>query len=613
MGKAYLRELEEVQATLSWASMADVSCLSNYIGTLSDRNLQTVGSGGSYSVASYHALLHQYTFKKFSKSTTPLDFILNIPDSCTAISFLTAGGGNTDVLTSWKIAVENDFSHFFALVMRENSKILRISEKSSGAVFSYSPPAGKDGFLATNTIIASAVLLARAYMVHSTRQSIVFDGPNLKNLENVDDVLLQKRDWLVLSGGWAWPAAVDLESKCSEAALKHVLLSDYRSFGHGRHLWLDKHRNDCGIIAITTPDEIDLVKRTLRQIPENIPRLVISAHEPGPSGTIELFHCVLELVGCLGKIIGRDPGRPGVPSFGSKLYHLGPLGVKIKKHSSEETWIKRKAQAMGINQDRAEKLKPALKNFLSKLKKTTFSGIVLDFDGTLCDPHKRFTALASDIATELNRLLGGGIRIGVATGRGRSAIERLKEAVSSEFLHLVTVGYYNGTCLLDLCDPNSVQMPSVTNELDRVAKILASYDLGTIDVRPMQITLTPEASNLVRLTETVKVLLAGIPNVAISRSSHSIDVRIQGYNKLSVYNRLLTAGNILTIGDSGGPGGNDEDLLSAPYSLSCYEPTLSLDTGWHLAPPGRHFSSATQYYLSCVKINDYGAARFLLR
>lgn len=613
MGKAYHRELEALQATLSWSSKIDITGLSDYIGTLSSRNLQAIGSGGSYSVANYHAMLHQHTFNKFSKSTTPLDFMLNLPDNCTAVSFLTAGGANTDILASWKTAIEKDFSHYLALVMRENSKIFRLSENNSGAVFSFSPPSGKDGFLATNTIIASAVLLARAYLAHNDTPMTTLDISAPLKLQNVDNILLQKRDWLVLSGGWSWPAAVDLESKCSEAALKHVLLSDYRSFGHGRHLWLDKHKNDCGVVTITSPDEIDLVRRTLDEIPDSIPKLIISSQTSGPFGTIELFQQVMALVGYLGAFIGRDPGRPGVPSFGSKLYHLGPSSLKKRKVTAEDTWTKRKAKAMGLNSALAEQLKPALKDFLDKLKKAFFSGIVVDYDGTLCDPHRRFVPLSDEIACELNRLLEGGIRIGIATGRGRSAITRLKEVIPPKFQHLVTIGYYNGSCLQELCDNDRVELTSTTNELENVAKLLATYKLGTLDIRPMQITLTPKSCDLVRLMETVKILLSSQKDIVVSRSSHSIDVRLQRCGKLSVYNHLLTTGNVLTIGDSGGPGGNDEDLLSTPFSLSCYEPTLSLNTGWHLAPPGYHFSSAALFYLSCLKIQSYNEACFQIR
>lgn len=613
MGKAYAKEHELLTTTINWALKADISPLADYVGILSNRSLQAIGSGGSYSVANYHSLLHQHTFNQFSKSSTPLDFILNPPSNNVAISFLTASGGNTDVIASWKLAVENDFSHFFALIMRENSKIFNLSLKSSGAVFDFTLSTGRDGFLATNTMMASSVLLLRAYLQHLKEVIDESIGREI-SFPEIDEALINKRDWLVLSGGWAWPAAIDLESKCSEAALKHVLVSDYRSFGHGRHLWLDKEKNNCAIIAIATPEEMKLVERTFSEIPSHIPRLVLCSKNVGPLATIELFHSVMSLVGVLGKYIGRDPGRPGVPSFGSKLYHLGPSGITIQKKQKEDVWINRKANSMGISGSHVEQLRIPLSDFLKRLKRDVFSGIVVDYDGTLCDTTDRFKKLSDNVCNQLNRLLENGIRLGIATGRGKSAIVSIKDAIKPEYYGLVTIGYYNGACLINLEKESVDSISTGDNDLEKAVSILSRYCLGKLDVNKYQVTITPERSDLCRLLGTVKTLIHDLQSLVVTRSSHSIDIRLAAFSKLSVYNLLSDdKGKVLTIGDCGAPGGNDEDLLLTPYSLSCYEPTISLDSGWHLAPPGCHFSSAALYYLSCIHIQSYGEARFIIR
>jgi hypothetical protein len=552
-------------------------------------------------------------FGKLSKATTPLDFILDLPNNDVALCFLSAGGSNPDVISAWKQAVGHDFSHFFAVVMRENSKIARLCEGSSGYVFGYLLPSGRDGFLATNTMIASAMVLFRAYSDHFGTYGNAAMIDSQTRAPDVDADLLQKRDWLVLSGGWGWPAAIDLESKCSEAALKHVLLSDYRSFAHGRHLWLDKEKGDCAVIAVATPQEMSLVTKTLSVIPSGIPRTTICSDQSGPLGAIELFHSVLLLIERLGRLIIRDPGRPGVPSFGSRLYHLGPSGVSLQKQTTEEVWIKRKARSMGLDERGAGGLRQPLGTFLSKIETTMYSGVVLDYDGTLCDPAARFDKLSDAMARELNRLLKGGIRLGIATGRGKSATGRLREIIGPEHRSLVTVGYYNGACLLNLSEDIAAFVGFSNKDLEEAASILSRYFSGRMECNPFQITITPERSDLYLLVPTIRSLISDFKNLSVTRSSHSIDIRLNSCTKLLVYDDLLEGGDVLTIGDNGGVGGNDEDLLSSPYSLSCYEPTVSPDTGWHLAPAGCHFSSAAMFYLSCLMVEPHGKATLSIK
>ena len=73
---------------------------------------------------------------------------------------------------------------------------------------------------------------------------------------------------------------------------------------------------------------------------------------------------------------------------------------------------------------------------------------MFDYDGTLCEPDARFDPLSPEIANGLNRLLQQGAIIGIATGRGGSAAERIQEAVSSEFAEMywlvsITARSYN--------------------------------------------------------------------------------------------------------------------------------------------------------------------------
>ena len=72
-------------------------------------------------------------------------------------------------------------------------------------------------------------------------------------------------------------------------------------------------------------------------------------------------------------------------------------------------------------------MEKSLDEFLTDLRNAKFSGIVFDYDGTLCDFSDRYQPPKKEIASVLNNLLSENISIGIATGRGHSVQENLKD------------------------------------------------------------------------------------------------------------------------------------------------------------------------------------------
>jgi len=611
MGKPFFKEVECLPQTIEWALHEEITELYHYLVTLKNKPLLAIGSGGSYSAAGFLSQLHEAAYGKVAKALSPLEFIQNAELPETALCLLSASGNNIDILRAWAIAIQRDNSHIFALTMQENTQLAIKAQKTSTRVIEFIPPCGKDGFLATNSLIGTSILLLRGYfkILGIENQEI----PNIANLTQSEfpDALFQRTDWLVLSSGWAWPAAIDFESKCSEAALMRVLLSDFRNFGHGRHVWLDKRQQNTAIVIFSTPTESKLVQKTLEFIPSEIPYIVFESKIAGPWATIELLAKVIMLTGKLGQFIGRDPGRPGVPVFGRKLYRLGPVGLSSRRSGKTKTiWLQRKQRIMGLSNKNAPALQRALSGFLKRLTKAKFTGIILDYDGTLCDPDERFFPINSNIVKELNRLLEGKLKLGIATGRGKSVRERLIEAINPVYQENVWIGYYNGACILKLTEAFRHKDYTKSSLFNEVEKRLSPLELGKIDIRAHQLSITPEEGDVVKLSNTITKLLKEIQGVQVCYSAHSVDIRLANVSKLLLYHKFSSDGDILTIGDSGAPGGNDEELLSTPYSLSCFEPTVLPDSGWHIAPRGCHFSKATMCYLSALDIMDKGIAKF---
>src|SRR5207248_1759926 len=132
----------------------------------------------------------------------------------------------------------------------------------------------------------------------------------------------------------------------------------------------------------------------------------------GLAALVTVFH----LAGFAGRVRGIDPGRPGVPQFGRKIYRLGTFGsIGATNHSLtglEATAIERKGRtSINILSRRGELgyWKDSYQAFIDKLQKARYGAVVFDYDGTLCDGRSRYKGMDDDVADHLARLLTGGV------------------------------------------------------------------------------------------------------------------------------------------------------------------------------------------------------------
>ena len=323
-------------------------------------------------------------------------------------------------------------------------------------------PSGKDGFLATNSLLASAVLLVRAYDEASgTRCRLPADLSTLLQTDHKKDFtgtvdsrcapLWQRETLVVLHGPAIHSAAIDLESKFTEAALGNVQLADYRNFAHGRHHWLAKRAESTGILAFVTPQDAEIASRTLNLIPANIPVHRVDVPFEGSTAAVAALVWGLHVVGSAGRARRINPGRPGVPGFGRRIYHLkattGVFSFDPPMPLEEVAAVERKT---GKTVDALERLgqvcvwRDAYAAFTQRLATAAFRAVVLDYDGTLCDEADRCKGLSAPVGRELVRLLKAGAMLGFATGRGKSVKETLREHIPKKYRSQVIVGYYNG-------------------------------------------------------------------------------------------------------------------------------------------------------------------------
>ena len=392
-----------------------------------------------------------------------------------------------------------------------------------------------------------------------------------------------------------------------------------------------------------TEEDRDIADRTLRHIPPSVPVVRVEVPHSGAIADLAALITVFHVTELAGTARGIDPGRPGVPLFGSKIYNLRAFANKPQTASTKSqegrelpllhnsplrhmtdsvaVAIRRKASAsIDTLATRGDlyNWQQAHERFNTCLRSASFSAIVFDYDGTLCDERNRYSGPSKEVTDHLVQLIRNNIFIGIATGRGKSVREALRNALASvpDLWSRVLVGYYNGAEIGLLTDD---ACPEQTNntcaellpvtaalELDATLKRFAKHEVRrwqlTIDLKPG--ISGDEVWNLVQQI----VATVAVPGVTVLRSSHSIDVLAPQVNKRSVVRRLehmlhsSRGGDVLCIGDRGRWPGNDFTLLKEPYSLSVDEVSGDMETCWNLAPAGQRGVQATTFYLGMLKL-----------
>ncbi len=352
-----------------------------------------------------------------------------------------------------------------------------------------------------------------------------------------------------------------------------------------------------------------LATRTLELIPEPVPVARIDFRGPKDEQALAGLVTSLHIAAAAGSLHEIDPGKPGVPEFGRRLYHLAPS--RRRKASPTDpvaAAVWRKEMTAGLKTtDQLSELHALCRLGIERLNTSRFAGFVFDYDGTLCEPHARFEPLSTGIAKSLNKLLGQGAIVGIATGRGGSASERLREAVRREFWDNVLIGFYNGAVICSLRD--ELPPPSTPNaDIVRLEGILNSsrhFRGCTFRTNRNQITISLPALEepIVSVRAAISIVEHAGIHASVSCSGHSIDVIFGGARKTAVVDAVRkhagAAGDapVLRVGDKGCWPGNDTELLDDPFGLSVDEVSPSAETCWGLAPRGVVGVQATLYYL----------------
>lgn len=608
MGKPFYNELREVWNTFEWSR-------SIYLGGSRppiDSPLMCVGSGGSLSAAALAANLHR-SQGGISCVLTPLEYLdFASRNRDHSVLLLSAGGSNKDIKAACRFALEAEPRHLGVIVASLASELAGMAARfPRSSVSEIELPTGKDGFLATNSLVAMMVVLSRLFGDTNELNRVPppeFDQP-------FPTPLLDREHFTVVAAGAATIPATDLESKLVEAGLRSVQLADFRNFAHGRHHWLAKKRTSSSVIALQTPEFEQLSRRTLSLLPSDVPQLSLRTTLQGAPAAIDLLFKVFALVKAVGENTGIDPGRPGVPEFGRRLYQLGPVGEskRLKPSSSDDHIIGRKLST-GTHLAPLTAGEPlyrqALDSIRSQLRSARFGAVVMDFDGTVCDNVFRLQGLQPEVIEVLEELVKKGLCAGIATGRGPSVPRDLQAKIAPDLHARIIVGCYNGAKIGPLSEPEEAwngRTDEVADEIQELEKYLRQQPAlasARIDSRETQVSIYCDSSiSPYHSRRAVSSALRQYKyrNYRAVWSTHSCDIISLDTTKMAVAEACIKAYNldqsVLCIGDRGDWDGNDFDLLNHCYGLSVDQVSSLPEACWNLLPPGVVGQAGTIWYL----------------
>lgn len=623
MGKPFKGELKKLSETILWAEQQDVTRLARFLFTENKQiPLVCIGSGGSFSACHYAAQLYQQFNGVLALAMTPLQLMFaghNIIRS-SKLLFLSASGKNKDILNAIKYGVKYNETGMMSLTLRKNNPTERLLEQYPKVErWCENIPSEKDGFLATNSLLATFTLLCKAACATMSQDS-KFKLSDMQ-LETFNLNLSIIQNFIVLYGAKGEPVAWDIESKLTEAALGSALLSDYRNFGHGRHHWFDKRSENSCIIALATPIDRELAYKTIRCLPKSVPAIYIETELDGPQASIDLLLKAFRFINDLGEARSIDPGKPGVPEYGRILYNLNYFKLTNRILPEERTLDVAVLRKLGVAGRENTMLwgyySEACLRFVRQLNRGKFTTIVFDYDGTLSasDRKSRFTnELCDKIKDALMPLLENGVQIVVATGRGKSVGESFQKSINQKYWPQIKVGYYNAACLLALGEedkleawkkqPIDIELTALKEELKlRLPKGCVDYKF---EERNLQLSIVGEMtqteSQLVYETCREIIWDKQMKGIRIWRSSHSMDIVV--YREASKLQVIKDPEYTLCIGDYGILEGNDYEMLTSKYSLSVDQVSKNAESCWNIAPPGIKGIDATLFYLSRMKANE---------
>ncbi len=623
MGKPYSEELDSFADTYSWTRRQQVDRLTHFLTRWSGDHAVVIGSGGSFSAAVVVALFRELAHHSPTTPVTPLEFASLLKRLSPRALLLSSEGKNRDILAAARGAEIADLASAAVTLTRANPLLEFAKNSSALRAFPFQMDWVKDGYLATNSLLATVMLFYRALFGDRDfengvgplfeRERLAARRAHFSQLDLLAES--RQRGLLVLHSSQANPFAVDLESKLAEAALATVQITDLRQFAHGRHLQLSIRASAPVVLVVSTKQERELADATMQHLPHRELSWLLeldgeSEQDAAMSGLLDAMF----LTEALAKGAAHDPGQPDVPEFGRVIHAIDTahlLGSHRRERSRFELAARRKAAVGGHHSFELQQgIVNAASNYAARLSSARIKAMVCDFDGTLCRAENRFEGMEPAHVEQVSSLIRQGLVFAIATGRGGSLHDTLRLSFDRELHAAITVGYYSGSVIARLDE--EFRQPDHNPAFEPLWAWLKASSYGHLCKPLSEVARGGQLSMRLGNAQQCSTLHAAVrawldktdkPDWRVFCSGHSIDVLDSQTSKRLVVDHVALQSSIdpmtqiLRLGDSGNEHGNDFELLSEGLSLSCERVSFDLESCWNFGATGTNQADVAMAYL----------------
>jgi hypothetical protein len=611
----YQLELDELAITFERARQASAEELRRTCLALATGPAIFVGTGGTMALAQLACDLHVGLSQQLGTTATPLELMQLPPlERCGAL-FFSARAKHPDAQLVLERLSSGDFRSAALLTHRDPADLTRLGPDVQA--IQIEAPKVREGFLATNSVLAMATHLVQAFGGDV--------GPDV--VTGVGDftfpAVKDRSDIVVLYPPRLKAVALDFETRCSELGIASVQMTDLRNIAHGRHTGLARRCEETTLLLLSDAASDPLASRVQAVLKDvNVPLIRWHADLPSDAACLRFLAASMQAVGRMAGELGIDPARPRVPEFGRRLYNL-PIKKLLRRKPEGPIELKAKALGAGhIDESLEDLFEDAFNTWRTNFSRQAFGGAVVDYDGTVCFTQKRREHPTQDMQAALLHVLEEGFLIGFATGRGKSIYKDLREWVPQHLWSRVHLGLYNGAVRLKLVeDLPDLRTPGTL--MSAIEERVSSSPIGgltAVEARCGQVSVRAKSNAFfhdLALARIVRDLLNEEPSIdaKVVSSAHSVDVIAPDTTKVAVLRELeaITGRPVFAIGDQGQSGGNDFELLAATtWSISVDRCSADPTRCWRIGRAGRRGPEVLEEILTQLKLTD-GTARLAIR
>lgn len=308
-----------------------------------------------------------------------------------------------------------------------------------------------------------------------------------------------------------------------------------------------------------------------------------------------------------GDALGADGGdaRAGNPRAEVPVVTERGMAALRRKFGGDEM-----SDSRGITRARL------LTRFVGDLSSKKFGAIVFGYEGVLRDYGGGHTMPLKEIGAELERIMRGGIKIGIASRSGpESVAAELRHTIRPEYWDDTRIGYCNGTYIRALSDAETSQSDANNDHIEFVTDAIESSGMiseSDVTSCESQVSIKNSGSAGVKKYSADMIIRAmagaGAPaprSVKVFESDGYIDVVPYGGSRYEVVRRTKLAiprdRHILCIGCRGQWPGADCELLAHRYSLSTGTVSATASSCWNLLPEGEGGEQGALSYMRSMR------------